>query len=487
VIFTSTTFFLFLVLVYGLYWGLKERRHQNILLVVASYTFYAWWDWRFCGLLLFSSLLDYWVALRMEKIPLRADRRPLILLSVFANLGLLGFFKYFNFFIENFYQFLNMLGWKADPVSLRIILPVGISFYTFQTMSYAIDVYRDKVKICRSLPDYLAYVSFFPQLVAGPIERAGNLLPQLSNDRNFDSVASRDGCRLILWGLFKKMVIADNLGTIVESFYGSPNSASGPGLAFATICFAFQIYCDFSGYSDIAIGVARLFGFRLMRNFAYPYFSQSLAEFWRRWHISLSSWFRDYVYIALGGSRVPYFRRIANLVFTFLLSGFWHGASWNFIVWGGMHGLGVIPGIGRKTKHKIHASVPPAQAGLVRKPYTIIKIGLTFIFVCIGWVFFRSGTMADAFLILEKIFLNIGNLNAYRELLGYVLSNAHTNTTVKLLLGFIIVEWLQRQHHHPLVLEKWPRVARWTVYTIVFWVIIYFGTETRGDFIYFQF
>ena len=303
VTFASLTFFLFLPLVFALHWVQRNRTGQNVVLILASYLFYGWWDYRFCGLMLISSLVDFTMGRALSRTVSTNHRRLWLAISLVNNLGLLGFFKYFNFFRENFVQLTQQVGWQVNAGTLEIILPVGISFYTFQTLSYTIDVYRKRLEPTASLTQYLAFVSFFPQLVAGPIERATSLLPQLPHRRNFDETLSREGLRQILWGLIKKLILADRLAVIVDTYYGDPTPRTGPMLALGTICFAFQIYCDFSAYSDLAIGTARLFGIRLSRNFAYPYFAQSPSEFWRRWHISLSTWFRDYVYVPLGGNR----------------------------------------------------------------------------------------------------------------------------------------------------------------------------------------
>ena len=322
--FATVTFLLYLPAVFALYWVVRRRTSQNAVLVIASYLFYGWWDYRFCALMLGSSLLDFAIGWLLGKTEKTLGRRILLAASIGANLGLLGVFKYYNFFVGNFQHLMSSIGWQVSDVTLEIILPVGISFYTFQTLSYTIDVFRKQLKPTHNLLDYLAFVSFFPQLVAGPIERATRLLPQFEAKREFNQAVARDGCRLILWGLFKKLVVADRLSIFVNEYYAD-SQAGGSVLALATVFFAFQIYCDFSAYSDIAIGSARLFNIRLMRNFNYPYFAKNLTEFWHRWHISLSTWFRDYVYIPLGGSRVGTFRRILNVMITFLVSGFWHG------------------------------------------------------------------------------------------------------------------------------------------------------------------
>ena len=344
-LFNSIDFAVFLPIVFILYWFVtnKNLRLQNFLIVVASYFFYGWWDWRFLSLILFSTLVDYIVGFRLEIEERQFKRKLLLWTSILVNLGFLGFFKYYNFFLDNFIASFSLLGLEFKANSLNIILPVGISFYTFQTLSYSIDVYRRKLKPTKDFIAFSAFVSFFPQLVAGPIERAENLLPQFYKIRIFDYSKAVDGMRQILWGLFKKMVIADNAAEIANQIFNNSADYSGSTLLLGALFFTFQIYGDFSGYSDIAIGTARLFGFDLMRNFNFPYFSRDIAEFWRRWHISLSTWFRDYLYIPLGGSRGSRLMIIRNTFIIFIVSGFWHGANWTFIVWGALHAIYFLP------------------------------------------------------------------------------------------------------------------------------------------------
>ena len=486
--FTTFTFVAFLSLVFGLYWLLKHRQLQNGLLVLASYSFYAWWDWRFCSLMLVSSLVDFFVGLSLERSTRLGRRRSLLLISLLCNLGLLGFFKYFHFFTDNFLLLAQSMGWEPGELTLRIVLPVGISFYTFQTLSYTIDIYRGQLRATRRFIAYLAYVSFFPQLVAGPIERAPRLLPQFLENRRFDPSAATDGCRRILWGFFKKMALADNLGLIVDQCYAAPGAMSGPQLAFATFCFAFQIYCDFSAYSDIAIGTARLFGIDLMRNFAYPYFSQSVGEFWRRWHISLSTWFRDYVFIPLGGSRGKPGRVAGNIMATFLISGLWHGASWNFIIWGGINGLCLLPAmLGGGKSQQLRVKDTPGGESLWPRPQVIFGIGRTFLIILAAWVFFRAQTFNEAMLIFGKIGGELWSKAAYEPLISQ-LAALHVMLPVAFCL-LLVAEWLQRRHDHPLALDHWPRFVRWLAYSAVFWLTLMLGpgpTHT-GQFIYFQF
>ena len=478
--FTTLTFLIFFVVVFALYWSLRNRRAQNILLVIAGYVFYGWWDWRYCLLMVAASFLDFFVGLGLNKTEVVWKRKLLLTCGLCGNLGMLGFFKYFNFFAENFQLLAGKLGWSVDPITLNVVLPVGISFYTFQTMSYSIDIYRRKLRGTTHLLEYLSFVSFFPQLVAGPIERATHLLPQFFKERVFSEAQASDGVRQVLWGLFKKMVIADNLAPLVDAAFSNPSGYNGAELALATFFFAVQIYCDFSGYSDIAIGIAKLLGFELMRNFAYPYFSQSVGEFWRRWHISLSTWFKDYVYFPLGGSRVSRPRMVFNVMVTFLLSGLWHGASWNFLIWGALNGLGVLPDILRPHHSKRNASeVPVERPGWV----AFAKVLVTFTFICFGWIFFRAQTFGSAMLVLQRIGTSFLGTNG-----GLLSRYDPTDGRIFIILAlFAALEWVKRAHAHPLVFERWPRPVRWVAYTVFFWSVAYLGTYGSSTFIYFQF
>lgn len=486
--FATVTFFLYLPTVFALYWVVRRRTSQNAILVIASYLFYCWWDYRFCLLMLGSSLLDFGIGWLLGTTDKSSRRRLLLAASIFANLGLLGVFKYYNFFVGNFQQLMANIGWKVSDVTLEIILPVGISFYTFQTLSYTIDVFREKLKPTRNLLDYLAFVSFFPQLVAGPIERATRLLPQFETKRVFDQAAARDGCRLILWGLFKKLVVADRLAVFVNDYYSDPD-ASGSFLALATVFFAFQIYCDFSAYSDIAIGSARLFNIRLMRNFNYPYFSRNLTEFWHRWHISLSTWFRDYVYIPLGGNRAGTFRRCINVMITFLVSGFWHGAAWRFLFWGGIHGAAVSA---HSLKGKTAASEIPSDKTRIYRfsemPLTLLKILCTFALVCFAWVFFRADSVPAALLIHQKIAYACWNLDLFSPAWGEIMANRELRRTVGILLAFVVVEIVGRAKECPLHMPQRPVSFRWATYSALILVTLEFVPRTGGqDFIYFDF
>lgn len=479
-LFTSLTYGLFLGVFFAAYWSISARRLQNLLLLLGGYCFYGWWDWRFCALMLFSSAWDFGAAHLLQRNTIPARRRLLLASSIGVNLAILGFFKYWNFFAENLHAVLQTAGWSVSPLTLQVILPVGISFYTFQSISYVVDVYRREVAACESALDYFTFVAFFPQLMAGPIERARHMLPQFGAPRRFDLDRATDGCRQILWGVFKKMAVADNLAPIVERYYGDPAAATGGQLSVATLAFTFQIYCDFSGYSDIALGSARLLGFDLMRNFAAPYFSASPWEFWRRWHISLSTWFRDYVYIPLGGGRVSRGRRAGNLMTTFLVSGLWHGASWNFAVWGGLHGLAVMPSVCLRPSHAL--GNPPPIGRRRRFFQRLPGIVGTFIFVAATWIVFRSATLSDALLIAKKI-----AAAPFRGALDALPFGSSEWKGALFAVGLLAAEGWTSASLHPLQMTAWPRIARWTVYAALVWIILLWGTYQSGQFIYFQF
>jgi alginate O-acetyltransferase complex protein AlgI len=484
--FASLAFFIFLPTVFAIYWLLPRRKWQNVLLLGASYFFYGWWDYRFCFLMLASTLIDYFISLGIARSEHPGRRKRLLVFSLCSNLGLLGVFKYFNFFMENFVAATGSLGMNLNTGTLDIILPVGISFYTFQTLSYTIDVYYRKMSPTRDLIDYMTFVSFFPQLVAGPIERARNLLPQFQRERHFHAEFVQLGLLRILWGLFKKVVVADTLATFVNATYSQPASASGSELAVATVFFAFQIYCDFSGYSDIAIGTAHMFGIKLMRNFAYPYFSQNLREFWQRWHISLSTWFRDYVYIPLGGNRVSALRQKWNLLVTFVISGFWHGAAWPYIVWGALHGA--VVSVWRPSKQTPRMRLRQAGGdGLIPHPMVAVRILSTFLFVCFCWIFFRADTLADCGLIIGKIGSEALTVPFYQGL-AEVFRVPEIARAGWVLLFLIGLEWVQRRREHPLELTRLPEPLRWSTISLVAWFVIEYGGKVEDNpFIYFQF
>jgi alginate O-acetyltransferase complex protein AlgI len=475
--FTTPTFLIFLVVVWSLYWFLS-RHWQNRLLVVASLVFYGWWDARFVLLLLFTATVDYWVALALQSTELPGRRKRLLGVSLASNLGVLGFFKYFNFFATSAERSAAVLGWDLDPFILSIILPVGISFYTFQALGYTIDVYRGRLAAVRDFVDYLGFITFFPQLVAGPIERATNLLVQFQRERPFDSVAAADGARQMLWGFFKKMVVADTMAPLVAAAFDNPEAASGWQLLWATYAFAIQIYCDFSGYTDIAIGCARFFGFKLMRNFAYPYFSESIPEFWRRWHISLSTWFRDYLYFPLGGNRVGSSRRALNVLIVFAASGLWHGANWTFVVWGVLHGclylayVRLWPASHDRTRDLV------AEQSLLPGPARLLRMALTFQLVCVSWVYFRAASVGEAHLILRRI---------ATDLVSGGFEPPPSGRAVALVIGVILVEWLARQKQHGLTIGAWPRPLRHAAYYALVAGILLLANLRHIPFIYFQF
>ena len=407
-LFNSIEFLFFLPVVFVLYWFVfsKNLNTQNSVILLSSYFFYGWWDYRFLSLILLSTIVDYLVGLNISKQGSKKKQKLLLLCSVLFNLSVLGFFKYYNFFVDSWVDLFSSLGYQIKSVwTLNIILPVGISFYTFQTMSYTIDIYRKKLKPTKDFISFASFVSFFPQLVAGPIERASNLLPQILKKRVFEYEQGIQGLRLILWGMFKKVVIADTLAPMVDNIFGNYQDLGGGVLWLGAVYFAFQIYCDFSGYSDIAIGTAKLFGFELMSNFRFPYFSRNIGEFWRRWHISLSTWFRDYLYIPLGGSQEGEWKSIRNIFIIFLVSGFWHGANWTFVFWGLFHSILFLPSFIFKTNRKYTTSII-AENTLLPSPKEFIQVITTFTLVTIGWVFFRSETITDAFSYLNQMIFN---------------------------------------------------------------------------------
>ena len=481
-LFNSFTFAIFLPIVFIIYWYLLRNNFklQNLFLIIVGYIFYGWWDWRFLSLLFFSSIVDFSVGLLLNT---KKDKYRLMFLSIslFSNLGLLSFFKYYNFFISSFIVLGAKLGISLHESSLKIILPVGISFYTFQTLSYVIDVYRRKLEPTKDIISFFAFVSFFPQLVAGPIERATHLLPHFLKPRSFDYIKAKDGLRQILWGLIKKVVIADTLAQNVEHIFNSPNYASTPGITLfvGAIFFAFQIYCDFSGYSDIAIGTAKLFGFDLMRNFAFPFFSRNIGEFWQRWHISLSTWFRDYVFIPLGGNKVSKPKQIRNIFATFLLSGFWHGANWTFIIWGGLHALFYLPLLLFKNNKKFTEIVAKNKRLPTFKE--LIQILFTFSLFAFSMIFFRSDNLYRSLNYIKHIFTNI-RLNS--TILFYWIQ---TNSILFIIL-LVVIEWIQRDKIHILQIENLPKPIRWSIYATSIAIFIYLGNfDSNQQFIYFQF
>lgn len=478
-LFNSFEFILFLTISFICYWFVfkKYLKAQNFFLLTISYVFYGWWDWRFLSLIAFSSLVDFVAGQQIEKANSKVRKRLFLWISICTNLGFLGVFKYFNFFAESFTDIMSMIGMQANPWSLNVILPVGISFYTFQTMSYTIDLYRGQMKAEKDHIAFFAYVSFFPQLVAGPIERAVNLLPQFKIKREFSYEQGADGMRLILWGLFKKVVIADNCAIFVNEVFANYQSSNGLELILGAVFFAFQIYGDFSGYSDIAIGTAKLFGFNLMTNFRTPYFSRDMAEFWRRWHISLSTWFRDYVYIPLGGSRVGKRRAVFNTFVIFLVSGFWHGANWTFIIWGALNALYFLPlllmGKNRKNTDTV------AENRYLPNLREFWQMGTTFILTCLAWVFFRSESVGDALQYLAGIFSSNYSFNMdMRSPIFLFLC----------LIIFAVVEWWIRNSNFAVQVNNVKtKSVRYAIYFSVLLMICLFGAFNETEFIYFQF
>lgn len=481
-LFNSIDFAFFLPIVFFLYWFVfnKDLKIQNLFIVISSFVFYAWWDWRFLLLMIGSASVDFFVGNKLRDTNDKSKRKMLLILSLCINLGILGFFKYFNFFADNFVAAFSFFGFKFDHFSLRIILPVGISFYTFQALSYTIDVYRRRLIPTSSIVDFFAFISFFPQLVAGPIERATNLLPQFYKTRSFEYHKAVDGLRQILWGLFKKIVIADSAAEFVNQIFANYGSYSGSTLAVAAIMFAFQIYCDFSGYSDIAIGTARLFGFDLMRNFAFPYFSRDIAEFWRRWHISLSTWFRDYLYIPLGGSKVSRAMKLRNTFIIFIVSGFWHGANWTFIVWGALNALYFVPLL-LTNKNRTHIDTV-AHGKILPSVSDSVKIFTSFTLTTIAWIFFRSASLEDSFNYLNQIF-------SFSFFTTPYFNTSHGSFVfIMVLIIFILTEWYGRERQFAIQTLglKWKRPYRYTIYYIIIFSIFYFGGKEQ-QFIYFQF
>jgi alginate O-acetyltransferase complex protein AlgI len=486
VLFNSIDFAIFLPIVFVLYWFVfRSLRAQNLLIVVASYLFYGWWDWRFLSLLLFSTVVDYYVGIGLNKRENPTNRKLLLCLSLFTNLGLLGVFKYYNFFIDNFNEAFSFFGASIGPRSLNIVLPVGISFYTFQTLSYSIDVYRRKLIPTNDFIAFAAFVTFFPQLVAGPIERATNLLPQMLSSRYFDRAKASDGLRQVLWGLFKKIVIADNCANYANVIFNDSSEYSGMTLLLGAVLFAFQIYGDFSGYSDIAIGTSRLFGFDLMQNFAFPYFSRDMGEFWRRWHISLTTWFRDYVYIPLGGSRGTLWIRVRNVFVIFLVSGFWHGANWTFIVWGALNAAYFLP-LFILGKNRANLTVVAAGKFFPTAAETL-SIAATFFLTLIAWIFFRSPSVADALDYIARMVGNLADVSTFNQSIDFFTAKAGTGRLL-MIMFFLLIEWLGRENKYALekIGAKWSLGYRWAFYYIVLIGIILYPGEQQ-EFIYFQF
>ncbi len=477
-LFNSLAFAIFLPVVYALYWLLSKKplMWQNILLLVSSYYFYGCWDWRFLFLLMFSTILDFYTGLKMADAVNLSGKRFWFWTSIIINLGFLGIFKYYNFFADNLQVALGQLGLHVDFWTLQVILPVGISFYTFHGLSYVIDIYYNRIEPERNFVNYGVFVSFFPLLVAGPIERATHLLPQVKKARVFNYTQSVDGLRQILWGLFKKVVIADNCAFYANMIFNDHANYNGSTLFLGAVFFSVQIYGDFSGYSDIALGTARLFGIELLRNFSYPYFSRDIAEFWRRWHISLSSWFKDYLYIPLGGSKGGKWMQVRNTFAIFLVSGFWHGANWTFIMWGLLNALYFIPLL-LMNRNRQNLEVV-AQNSFFPSFKEVFQMGITFFLSTIAWIFFRAESMTQAWEIILKIFSTS----------SFALPTQRPTIMLGAMLLFFMVEWMGRREAFAIQkwTTSWPRVLRWGFYyLLVICILLFAGKEQT--FIYFQF
>jgi len=481
-LFNSIDFAIFLPIVFILYWFVTDKnlKLQNFLIVAASYLFYGWWDWRFLLLILFSTLVDYTVSRQLKNEEKQFKRRILLWTSILVNLGFLGFFKYYNFFLDNFITAFSFFGQDIQANSLNIILPVGISFYTFQTLSYTIDVYKRQLEPTKDFIAFSAFVSFFPQLVAGPIERATHLLPQFYTKRTFDYSKAVDGMRQILWGLFKKIVIADNCAEFANQIFNNSADMNGSTLVLGALFFTFQIYGDFSGYSDIAIGTSRLFGFDLMRNFNFPYFSRDIAEFWRRWHISLSTWFRDYLYIPLGGSRGGTWMKVRNTFIIFIVSGFWHGANWTFIVWGALNAIYFLPLL--LTNNNRNNLETVAQGKLLPSLKEVSFMLLTFGLTAFAWIFFRAENIGHAISYISEILSpSLFSIPKFAGMYNALI-------TIILVGVFVLIEWFGREGQYAIsnLGLKWKRPIRYAMYYSIVIAIFWFGGKEQ-QFIYFQF
>ena len=488
-LFNSLDFAIFFPIVFILYWILSKKVYfRNIHILASSYVFYGWWDWRFLFLIMISSFVDFYVGNQLSKTDDVKKRKIFLYISLLVNLGFLVYFKYANFFINTFVDSFTLFGKTLEVSTLNIILPVGISFYTFQTLSYTIDIYRKQLKPTKNPIAFFAFVSFFPQLVAGPIERASNLLPQFYKTYKFNYDQVKSGLLLIAFGLFKKMVIADRAALYVNQVYNNPGNYEGVETIIATVFFAFQIYCDFSGYSDIAIGVARTMGFNLMKNFDSPYLSKSITEFWRRWHISLSTWFKDYVYIPLGGSKHGKFKTYFNLFIVFLVSGLWHGAAMTFLIWGAVHGLIIV--LEKSSYHKREILFQKLNINKTNFSNKLFFALITFTIVCFTWVFFRANSFIESKLIVSSFFRN-----NYYELFGdnLYLIGFDKNEFIVLVLSILILFVFEMFHKKNKVIEilnKQPFFFRWSFYFLIAISIVLFGVygnNVASEFIYFQF
>lgn len=475
--FNSFSFALFLPIVFILYWFVfnKNKTTQNTLLIIASYYFYSCWDWRFLFLLVFSTLLDYFSAIQMDTSKTSKERKFWLWLTIIINLGFLGVFKYYDFFAQSFTELLNGFGFQAHPYLLQLVLPVGISFYTFHGLSYVIDVYYKRIKTERNFIDYSLFVSYFPLLVAGPIERATHLLPQVKVKRHFNFEKAKEGVYQIIWGLVKKVVIADSCATYANAIFDNYETMNSLSLILGAFYFAFQIYGDFSGYSDIALGTSKLFGIDLLKNFNYPYFSRDIAEFWRRWHISLSSWFKDYLYIPLGGSKGGMWMKVRNTFIIFLVSGFWHGANWTFIVWGLLNAIYFLPLL---LQNKNRSNMGEIQVNLtISGIKVILNIILTFSITCLAWIFFRAKSIAEAFGYIQRMLSDLSFKTQYLNNERYAIE------LLLLVFVFIVVEWYNKTKVEPL-----SGKASWLKVGLAILALLALGVYSDyKEFIYFQF
>jgi len=478
----SVSFFLFCASVFAVYWLARGSRAQNWVLLVASYGFYALFDWRFCSLLLAVSFVGYRIGRRLGGEAEDRSRRRLLALGITSSLAILGVFKYLDFFAASAASLAKALGLGVLMPTLSLALPVGISFYLFKIISYIIDVYRDRSAACTAPVNFLVYVAFFPQILSGPVDRASNLLPQLGRERHFEYPLAAEGTRQLLWGLFKKIALADALAVVVREIMGGWASRQGPELAFGMVLYSVQIYCDFSGYSDISIGLSKLLGLRPIRNFAYPYFSQNVAEFWRRWNISVSSWFRDYVYIPLGGSRVSHRRLAVIILVTFLLSGLWHGANVTYLAWGGMLGVGVAFTSLRGRPVLKATDTPGGERTSLR---AVGRMLVTFAFITLSWVFFQSQSMHEALGIFSRILTPTLDYHAWIAPLRWVFEVKIPGLAFA---GFAILEWLQRRRECALEITLRSRLLRWALYSGIVWVTLrLYSPGQGGSFIYFRY
>ncbi|MBO9585981.1 MAG: MBOAT family protein [Flavobacterium sp.] len=473
--FNSLAFAIFLPIVFFLYWFVfnKTKSTQNALLIVASYYFYSCWDWRFLFLLVFSTFLDYFTGIQIEKSNSDKRRKFWFWLSILVNLGFLGIFKYYNFFASSFAEMLSSFGFKVSPMLLNVILPVGISFYTFHGLSYVIDIYNKRIKAEYNFVDYSLFVSYFPLLVAGPIERATHLLPQVKVKREFNFEKAKEGLSQIVWGIFKKVVIADNCAVFANKIFDNYAAMDSFSLILGSVYFAFQIYGDFSGYSDIALGVSKLFGIDLLRNFNYPYFSRDIAEFWRRWHISLSSWFRDYLYIPLGGSKGSKLKQVRNVFVIFLVSGFWHGANWTYIAWGFINALYFLPLLLLKiNRNNLEETALSWNSSSFK---VLASMLFTFALTCFAWIFFRSENIQMALDYIKRIVSFTFNISDLKNQVSYII--------VIVLSYLILLEWMNRKEECPL----FNQFSRVKIIITVLLILLFGQFDIQSKFIYFQF